>query len=90
MHASNENTSPTLTLVPAPASSRPALEVNAIGTDLIDEVTLAVRLGVSRSTLQSWRYAGRGPRFIKLGRLVRYRNADIDAYLKAQTRGKVA
>jgi excisionase family DNA binding protein len=61
-----------------------------IGTDLIDEVALAVRLGVSRSTLQSWRYAGRGPRFIKLGRLVRYRNADIDAYLTAQTRGKVA
>jgi predicted DNA-binding transcriptional regulator AlpA len=87
MHASNENSSPTLTLVPAPAASRPALEVNAIGTDLIDEVMLA---GVSRSTLQSWRYAGRGPRFIKLGRLVRYRNADIDSYLAAQTRGKVA
>jgi predicted DNA-binding transcriptional regulator AlpA len=90
MHVSNENSSPTLTLVPAHASSRPPLEVNAIGTDLIDEVTLAVRLGVSRSTLQSWRYAGRGPRFIKLGRLVRYRNADIDSYLAAQTRGKVA
>lgn len=79
-----------LTLVPAPASSRPPLDVIAIGTDLIDEVSLAVRLGVSRSTLQSWRYAGRGPRFIKLGRLVRYRNADVDSYLGAQTRGKVA
>ncbi len=68
----------------------PKLEIADIGNDLIDEVTLAVRLGVSRSTLQSWRYAGRGPRFIKLGRLVRYRNADVDAYLHAQTRGKVA
>ena len=90
MPVSNENSSPTLTLVPAPASLRPPLEVSAIGTDLIDEVSLAVRLGVSRSTLQSWRYAGRGPRFIKLGRLVRYRNADVDAYLHAHTRGKVA
>jgi len=40
--------------------------------------------------LKNRRYARRGPRFIKLGRLVRYRNADIDAYLKAQTQRKVA
>ncbi len=89
MHASNENSSPYLRLVPSDAPA-PKLEIPDIGTDLIDEVELAVRLGVSRSTLQSWRYEGRGPRFIKLGRLVRYRNADIDAYLKAQTRGRVA
>jgi excisionase family DNA binding protein len=89
MHASNENSSPYLRLVPSELPA-PKLELPDIGTDLIDEVELAVRLGVSRSTLQSWRYEGRGPRFIKLGRLVRYRNADIDAYLKAQTRGKVA
>ena len=89
MHATNENSSPHLRLVPTEPAS-PTLEVSDIGTDLIDEVDLAVRLGVSRSTLQSWRYAGRGPRFIKLGRLVRYRNADVDAYLRAQTRGKAA
>ena len=57
------------------------------GSDLLDETRLAARLDVSRSTLQSWRYAGKGPRFIKLGRLIRYRNADVDAYLRAQTRG---
>ncbi len=89
MHASNENSSPNLRLVPAEPQT-PPLDPIAIGTDLIDEVELAVRLGVSRSTLQSWRYTARGPRFIKLGRLVRYRNADVDAYLQAQTRGKVA
>ena len=90
MSASNENNLPTLTLVPAPGATAPALELDSIGTDLIDEVTLAVRLGVSRSTLQSWRYAGRGPRFIKLGRLVRYRNSDVGAYLAANTRGEAA
>ncbi len=89
MHASNENSSPNLTIVPSPAPM-PRLDPSSIGSDLIDEVALAVRLGVSRSTLQSWRYAGRGPRFIKLGRLVRYRNADVDAFLQAHTRGKVA
>jgi len=56
-------------------------------SDLLDETRLAARLDVSRSTLQSWRYAGKGPRFIKLGRLIRYRNVDVDAYLRAQTRG---
>ena len=46
-----------------------------------------MKLDVSRKTLQSWRYAGQGPRFIKIGRLVRYRVGDVDAYLRAQTRG---
>lgn len=55
--------------------------------ELIDEARLAAQLSVSRSTLQSWRYAAKGPRFIKIGRLIRYRAADVDAYLRAQTRG---
>jgi predicted DNA-binding transcriptional regulator AlpA len=58
--------------------------------ELIDEAKLAARLGVSRSTLQSWRYGGRGPRWIKLGRLIRYRLADVDTFLEANTRGRVA
>lgn len=58
-----------------------------VGTDLLDEARLAAKLDVSRSTLQSWRYRGCGPRFIKIGRLIRYRVADVDAYLRGQTRG---
>ena len=76
MSASNENDIATL--------------VTAGFGELVDEVTLAVRLGVARSTLQSWRYSGRGPRWIKLGRLIRYRVSDVDAYLRANTRGEVA
>ncbi len=83
MPASNENDQPTLTIIAGAAS-------DPIPGDLIDEPTLAGRLGVSRSTLQSWRYNGRGPRFIKLGRMIRYRNSDVDAYLSANTRGRVA
>lgn len=66
---------------PAPPPQSPDL------ADLVDEGAVAARLGVSRSTLQSWRYARRGPRYIKIGRLVRYRNADVDAFLTASTRG---
>ena len=77
MSASNENQSPTLGIA-------------GVASPLIDEPALAAKLGVSRSTLQSWRYAGRGPRFIKLGRMVRYRVADVDAFLRANTHGQVA
>jgi predicted DNA-binding transcriptional regulator AlpA len=86
MSASNENDQPTLTIVSAAVPTREPM----LPSELIDEPTLASRLGVSRSTLQSWRYTGRGPRFLKLGRMVRYRSADIDAYLRANTRGRVA
>ncbi len=81
--------------MPAPTDSdRPNLRLigssETASAELIDEPTLATRLGVSRSTLQSWRYTGRGPRFIKLGRMIRYRTTDVDAYLRANTRGSAA
>jgi predicted DNA-binding transcriptional regulator AlpA len=47
----------------------------------IEELGLA-----SRRTLQAWRLLGRGPRFIKVGgRSVRYRLADVEAWLAGQT-----
>jgi excisionase family DNA binding protein len=85
MAASNENELPKLTIVRESSTSDEPTGLKA----LIDEAALAVRLGVSRSTLQSWRYSGRGPRFIKLGRMVRYRVADVHAYLSANTHGDV-
>jgi 3-methyladenine DNA glycosylase Mpg len=67
MAASNENGPPNLKIV-----REVSQELDAAGLHhLIDEVALAARLGVSRSTLQSWRYSRRGTRFIKLGRMVR-------------------
>ena len=39
-------------------------------------------LGLSTSTLNKWRCFGTGPRFVKLGRAVRYRKAELDEYLK--------
>jgi len=50
----------------------------------------SVAASAATSFSSNRRYAGRGPRFIKLGRMVRYRNTDIDAYLRANTRGQVA
>lgn len=42
--------------------------------------------GLKPNTLEGWRVQGIGPRYIKIGRLVRYSIADLDAYLEAQKR----
>lgn len=41
--------------------------------------------GLKKNTLEGWRVQGRGVPFVKIGRLVRYRVEDLDAYLTAQT-----
>ncbi|MFL6353966.1 MAG: helix-turn-helix transcriptional regulator [Bryobacteraceae bacterium] len=38
-------------------------------------------LGLSVRTIQNWRFVNRGPRYIKIGRTVRYRQEDISAFL---------
>jgi excisionase family DNA binding protein len=38
-------------------------------------------LRVSHRTLEDWRLTGRGPRFVKLGRLVRYLRTDLLDFL---------
>lgn len=39
-------------------------------------------LGTTHKTLADWRYYGRGPRYVKLGRLVKYIEADLHAYMQ--------
>lgn len=54
---------------------------------LLDTENAAKYLGDLRTnTLEGWRVKGIGPRWIKIGRLVRYDVSDLDAYLTAQTR----
>ncbi len=38
-------------------------------------------LGLKAATLNKWRVYGAGPPFLKVGRLIRYRKSDLDAYL---------
>lgn len=49
--------------------------------DLLLPATVAVLLALTTKTLEQWRWRGIGPRFLKLGRLVRYRRSDVDAWL---------
>jgi predicted DNA-binding transcriptional regulator AlpA len=47
-------------------------------------------LGVSMSWLAKSRLRGDGPRFIKLGRSVRYLESALREYIKARTRGSTS
>lgn len=51
---------------------------------LITPSTLAERLGTTERSLSEWRITGRGPRFIRVGRSVRYRPEAVDTWLLAQ------
>lgn len=42
---------------------------------------LADRLQVPTGTVRKWRAQGTGPKGIRVGRFVRYRPADVDAWL---------
>lgn len=44
----------------------------------------AAYLNLQPATLEQWRWNGKGPSFIKLGRSVRYRQSDLDAFLEAR------
>lgn len=50
------------------------------------ERELAVALGISRRTLQGWRWRGGGPPFRRLGGAVRYDPAEVRSWLDAQRR----
>lgn len=38
-------------------------------------------LGVSTHTLEQWRWLGKGPAYMKIGRRVVYRVSDLDAWM---------
>ena len=48
----------------------------------INEKQAALYLGLERHTLTRWRWAGKGPRFYKVGGAVRYKVADLESFAK--------
>jgi hypothetical protein len=49
--------------------------------NLLTEEQLAKQLSVSVASLRRWRLLNRGPKFIKVGSLVRYRPDDVERWL---------
>jgi len=53
---------------------------------LVNEAEAAHMLSLSVTTLRRWRWAGKGPRFVKIGAAVRYDLADLTAFIEAGRR----
>ena len=52
-------------------------------TRALTERKVAELLGLSVATLRVWRHRGKGPRFLRLGRAVRYLPADLADFVRA-------
>ena len=48
-----------------------------------NEKEAAVILGCSVAALRKWRLLGKGPTYCRIGRLVRYGQADLEVFLDA-------
>ena len=53
----------------------------------LNEQEVSKRLNVSVATLRRWRLEKRGPMFLKVGTLVRYRPEDLDSWVAALPTG---
>jgi hypothetical protein len=58
--------------------------------NLLTEEEVAKHLHVSLAALRRWRLEGRGPRFIKVSALVRYRPEELEDWLASQPTGGAA
>lgn len=57
----------------------------ALGDALLSPQQLADYLGVPLATVYRWRYESTGPRGVKVGKHVRYRRRDVEAWLETRT-----
>ena len=53
---------------------------------LLKENEAAEHLALEIATLRRWRWAGKGPRFLKIGGAVRYDVADLELFINASRR----
>jgi predicted DNA-binding transcriptional regulator AlpA len=52
---------------------------------LLNEHEVAMSCSISVLTLRKWRSIKRGPKFVKISTLVRYRPEDVDAWIEEQS-----
>lgn len=59
-------------------------------TSLVDRATAAKFLGVKKNTLAEWAVTNKYPLpYVKIGRLVRYRMSDLEAFLERNLKHKI-
>jgi hypothetical protein len=60
---------------------------SSMDNDFLTEQDISDRLHISLGTLRRWRLESRGPKFRKLGTLVRYGEYDLSQWMEAQPSG---
>lgn len=67
------------------------LSMNTHASDQLMTVEqLAEKLQIPKTTLYAWRYRGTGPLGIAVGRHLRYRRADVERWLDAESRPRAS
>jgi hypothetical protein len=66
-------------------SGRDAIAVSR-GPCLLNETQAADLLNIKVPTLRRWRWAGKGPAFLKIGGAVRYDRAELEGFIAAARR----
>ncbi len=63
----------------------PVLGRHVSGDHLLTTRAASAKIAVSPRTMEGWRLAGDGPRWVVVGqRCVRYRASDLDSWIAAQ------
>lgn len=57
-------------------------QVNIRTDRALTEREVSDLLGLSVATLRAWRHRGQGPRFLRLGRAVRYLPSDLEDFVR--------
>ena len=86
MKFTSESSHPALS-EPVQHHRRTVTNIKEPGTTLLDPKTLAAYLGIPVATLYDWRRKSVGPPGIRVGKHVRYRQRDVEAWLDRQTPG---
>jgi len=63
------------------------IERRKVPSNLMTEEDVSKRLNVSVGSLRRWRLLKKGPIYVKIGSLVRYRPEDLDAWMAALPNG---
>ncbi|MGD9825095.1 helix-turn-helix transcriptional regulator [Desulfobacter sp.] len=58
----------------------------SIQSNLLTREQAANYLSLKKSTLEAWAVRGGGPSMVKMGKAVRYRLADLEAFIESRIR----
>lgn len=59
--------------------------MHTVSDNLLTTQKVATLLGISEATLRFWRHKGKGPAFVRVGRVVRYKRKEIERWIVSRS-----